>query len=491
MTKETKYYVRAYATNEAGTAYGNVLEFTTTAGFACGDEIYDVEENAYKTVQIGKQCWMAENLRVKSKPDGTKLNTWKYQQVGTYGEVLPEHTGPTGIGPEIFYSWCTAANRTSAYTNEEEPIQGICPDGWHLPTRPEFKQLAQFVDPDFPDAQFTSTTPVSENQLAIKLANKNAHWDAYKSSGNSATGVGDPVAEVTSGYRVNSIGYAYHNNPDDPSWKWNESGFDAKPAGYLDRQSVDAPHAWVTNGTLNLWTSYGQSGNGGRAWVVKIACYNSGINQVNSASAESYTGYSVRCVKDADPTEPEVKTNPAGTVTASTAVINGEVTFNGRAAITEKGFYYSTDKDVVVRFYEYGTKIDEKEDSADRYEKPTTEKRGMLRLTFGLGRMIALDVILVNAIVLQVNEDAIDQAYPERGMAQICEGEGTERELGAPEFIQSTESDSESLHRPLGHRKEQHAKANQCSTNENEALNGLGPNHRLHASQHRIDDDGC
>ena len=351
LSKETKYYVRAYATNEAGTAYGNVLEFTTTAGFACGDEIYDVEENAYRTVQIGKQCWMAENLRVKSKPDGTKLSTWKYQQLGTYGEVLPEHTGPTGIGPEIFYSWGTAANRTSSYTNEEEPIQGLCPDGWHLPTRPEFKQLAQYVDPEFSDAQFTSTTPVSENQLAVRLANKNCHWDAYKSSGTGSIGVGDPVAEVTSGYRENSIGYAYHHP--EMEWRWNESGFDARPAGYLDRQSVDAPHAWVTNGTLNLWTSYGQ-GTSGRAWCVKIACYNSGINQVNSASAEATNGYSVRCVKDADPTEPEVKTNPVGTVTASTAVINGEITFNGRAAITEKGFYYSTDKDSVLTA---GTKV--------------------------------------------------------------------------------------------------------------------------------------
>ena len=38
----------------------------------------------------------------------------------------------------------------------------------------------------------------------------------------------------------------------------------------------------------------------------------------------------------------------------------------------------------------------------------------MLRFTFSLGSMIALHIVLVNAVVLQVDEDAIDQANPER-----------------------------------------------------------------------------
>ena len=274
---------------------GNITQKEADKG--CGT-VTDIDGNEYKTVIIGKQCWMAENLRVKHQPNGTALGAWasagSTALANICGEVLPEHTGPTGIGPEVFYNWRTAANTSSNNQSDVNIIQGICPDGWHLPTREEFYTLAQTVDPEFPKSQYTTTAPVSNNQLAIKLAVKEAHWDAYASSGNANTGVGAPVAQVTNGYNVNSIGYAYHHPEMD--WAWNESGFDAKPAGYLDRQSVDAPHGWVTNGTLNLWTSYGTPT--GRSFVVKIACYNSGINYANSASAEARNGYSVRCVNN-------------------------------------------------------------------------------------------------------------------------------------------------------------------------------------------------
>ena len=59
-------------------------------------------------------------------------------------------------------------------------------------------------------------------------------------------------------------------------------------------------------------------------------------------------------------------------------------------------------------------RTDEEEDSTDRNEEPTAEEGGMLRFTFGLSRMIALHIVLVDTIVLQVDEDAIDQANPER-----------------------------------------------------------------------------
>ena len=59
-------------------------------------------------------------------------------------------------------------------------------------------------------------------------------------------------------------------------------------------------------------------------------------------------------------------------------------------------------------------RTDEEEDCTDRDEEPTTEEGGMLRFTFGLGRMIALHIVLVDAVVLQVDEDSIDQANPER-----------------------------------------------------------------------------
>jgi hypothetical protein len=56
LSSNTTYYVRAYATNAAGTAYGNfVLLITNTI---------DLEGNLYHSVTIGTRVWMVENLRV-------------------------------------------------------------------------------------------------------------------------------------------------------------------------------------------------------------------------------------------------------------------------------------------------------------------------------------------------------------------------------------------------------------------------------------------
>ena len=68
----TTYYVRAYATSSSGTSYGNQKSFTTTA--PCGGTINDVDGNTYNIVQIGNQCWMAQNLRTKHYADGTAIS---------------------------------------------------------------------------------------------------------------------------------------------------------------------------------------------------------------------------------------------------------------------------------------------------------------------------------------------------------------------------------------------------------------------------------
>jgi len=61
----TSYYVRAYAVNSFGIAYGNQIYFTSP--------LTDIEGNVYNTVIIGTQVWMTQNLKTTRYYDSTAI----------------------------------------------------------------------------------------------------------------------------------------------------------------------------------------------------------------------------------------------------------------------------------------------------------------------------------------------------------------------------------------------------------------------------------
>lgn len=100
---------------------------------SCPTNVSDIDGNAYKTIQIGVQCWMKENLRVTKNPVGKGIKRYCYNN--------DENICNTDGG---LYDWNTAINNS-----REEGAQGICPDDWHIPKDSEWHILEDYLkDPD-------------------------------------------------------------------------------------------------------------------------------------------------------------------------------------------------------------------------------------------------------------------------------------------------------------------------------------------------------
>ena len=105
-----------------------------TPAISYGEIIDDRDDQPYKTVKIGNQEWMAENLNFwpeRKKCDSLEFGysvTWDraMDSAGVYSE------NGKGCG---FYVKCTPVY----------PVRGLCPAGWHLPTSAEWDTLFYFV----------------------------------------------------------------------------------------------------------------------------------------------------------------------------------------------------------------------------------------------------------------------------------------------------------------------------------------------------------
>ena len=112
-------------------------------GKACGSIISDHQGNRYQTVQIGKQCWMAENMRCTTSPTG---KTWAHNPTYSISEAMfaSYYALPSNSHYGILYNWSSAMdldiNECFTHTSPN-PRRGICPQGWHIPSSSEWNTL--------------------------------------------------------------------------------------------------------------------------------------------------------------------------------------------------------------------------------------------------------------------------------------------------------------------------------------------------------------
>ena len=176
LATKTEYYVRAYATNSIGTAYGETKMFTTAG-------VVDIDGNEYTTVTIGSQTWMVENLKTTKYNDGTAISNpisdeeWANNNTGAYGWYNNNEEGykdPYGA----LYNW-VAVNSNK-----------LCPTGWRVPTETDWETLIDFLG--FPDA-------------GSKLKEMGtAHWNEPNSDATNESG----FTAVGSGHRWHTGAYA-------------------------------------------------------------------------------------------------------------------------------------------------------------------------------------------------------------------------------------------------------------------------------------------
>jgi uncharacterized protein (TIGR02145 family) len=265
LAANTTYFIRAYAVNSAGTFYGNELSFTTAnnaipSTHSCGAEnvhnpnlnygsMTDQDGNVYKTIVIGNQEWMAENLSTAVYRNGDSIpalsgSGWPENQLGAYYNNNGNNPPDCPYGK--LYNWYAVADP-----------RGLCPAGWHVPSDEEWNDLIGYLDNNYLPNGFSGSQSLIAGE---KLKSSDAF---YWSDQNIAN---------------------------------NESGFSALPAGWCNAGSL------LSLGNEGFyWSSTSVCGPCTFAWFRSF--YDGGSISKSLGNTQKPSGFSVRCLRDNDNNE--------------------------------------------------------------------------------------------------------------------------------------------------------------------------------------------
>ena len=191
LTVGTIYYLRAYATNSAGTAYGDQIRFSTVH---LTGTLTDIEGNVYATVKIGNQWWMAENLKTTKYNDNTPIpnetvdSIWKNMTTDAYCWYFND--------PATYKNTCGGLYNWYAATSTRK----LCPAGWHVATDDDFKTLEMYLGMSQVDAD----APYWRGTDQGTLMKATSGW-SNGGSGNDLSGFN----AVAGGYRYYLDGHFY------------------------------------------------------------------------------------------------------------------------------------------------------------------------------------------------------------------------------------------------------------------------------------------
>jgi uncharacterized protein (TIGR02145 family) len=189
--------------------------------------VEDFDGNVYETVTIGTQTWMKESLRSLHYADGTAIEE---------AYAFDDNESNATIYGRL-YTW----HAVMAVGKSANGTQGICPDGWHVPTQEEVEILEDFL------------------------------------GGN-----------MVAGGKMKETGFTYWLDPNEGAT--NESGFSARGSGLRGQAGnydnfKEAFYCWLA-------TEYNDTK------AKNAALYNESDNSAVNQTHPKTMGYSVRCIKD-------------------------------------------------------------------------------------------------------------------------------------------------------------------------------------------------
>jgi len=230
---EGTYTVELIVSNDYGADTLTKTDYITV----CPESFTDARDGqTYEVAPIDNQCWMAENLNYDAGGDSWCFNNFS-SHCNTYGRL---------------YDWDAVMQGESSSNSNPSGVQGVCPEGWHVPSDEEWKELEMQLGMSQSEAENTGYRGTNEGS---KLAGNASLWDDGELESNSEFG---------------------------------SSGFTALPGG---RRYDSGP--FTDFGAYGYWWS-STEGSFDQPWHRSLD--DSHSNVYRSSQYKEY-GFSVRCVK--------------------------------------------------------------------------------------------------------------------------------------------------------------------------------------------------
>ena len=215
--------------------------------------VKDYDGNTYDAVKLGNQVWMASNLRTSHYADGEQIDLGSSM---SYSK--PYYYKPSNIDPSYgyFYNWKAAVRKAESSVSNPSGVQGVCPDGWHVPSDAEWGELDTYC-------RDKSEYVCSSNKYVTKALAADHGWETSD-------------LECAPGYDQSTN---------------NATGFNAQAEGYYSGLSGN----YVAQGVCaSFWSATGCDG----CTYAYGHGFTYGGRTMGRSQIEKNVGYSVRCVRD-------------------------------------------------------------------------------------------------------------------------------------------------------------------------------------------------